>query len=183
MLLLAHLDREHDNIPATLQVGPGGRVCLCVCVCVCVCACARARVCVWGGWLCVCVFMKRGSSNRGSERTERAVHGGSCTLAVRRESARSEACEVPRAPLSGLHCRLLMLATPPTALPRPLPRPHPLWCLQADLRFVLTKTPLLLDEMMKIAVLPRPPAGYGWMVGASAAAARFGGGGVDISPN
>ncbi|KAG2441769.1 hypothetical protein HXX76_003382 [Chlamydomonas incerta] len=40
--------------------------------------------------------------------------------------------------------------------------------LQADLRFVLTKTPLLLDEMMKIAVLPRPPAGYGWMTPALA---------------
>lgn len=38
---------------------------------------------------------------------------------------------------------------------------------QADLRFVLTKTPLLLDEMMKIAVLPRPPMGYGWMVSTS----------------
>lgn len=40
--------------------------------------------------------------------------------------------------------------------------------LQADLRFVLTKTPLLLDEMMKIAVLPRPPMGYGWMTPAVA---------------
>ncbi|EFJ44468.1 molecular chaperone [Volvox carteri f. nagariensis] len=35
--------------------------------------------------------------------------------------------------------------------------------LQADLRFVLTKSPLLLDEMIKIAIMPRPPAGYGWM--------------------
>ncbi|KAG2485811.1 hypothetical protein HYH03_015521 [Edaphochlamys debaryana] len=40
--------------------------------------------------------------------------------------------------------------------------------LQADLRFVLTKSPLLLDEMMKIAVMPRPPLGYGWMTPAVA---------------
>lgn len=53
---------------------------------------------------------------------------------------------------TGLH------AAPP-ALLLPLP--------QTDLRFVLTKTPLLLDEMMKIAVLPRPPLGYGWMVSTS----------------
>ena len=35
--------------------------------------------------------------------------------------------------------------------------------LQADLRFVLQKAPLLLEEMVKIANLPRPPAGYGWL--------------------
>ena len=35
--------------------------------------------------------------------------------------------------------------------------------LQADLRFVLAKAPLLLEEMVKIANLPRPPAGYGWL--------------------
>ncbi|GIL87084.1 hypothetical protein Vretimale_14247 [Volvox reticuliferus] len=40
--------------------------------------------------------------------------------------------------------------------------------LQADLRFVLTKSPLLLDEMIKIAIMPRPPAGYGWMTPAVA---------------
>ncbi len=37
--------------------------------------------------------------------------------------------------------------------------------LQPDLKFVLQKTPVLLDEMLKIAAaLPRPPHGYGWMV-------------------
>ncbi|GLC39388.1 hypothetical protein PLESTM_000891300 [Pleodorina starrii] len=40
--------------------------------------------------------------------------------------------------------------------------------LQIDLRFVLTKSPLLLDEMIKIAIMPRPPAGYGWMTPAVA---------------
>ncbi|KAK9839330.1 hypothetical protein WJX81_008661 [Elliptochloris bilobata] len=35
--------------------------------------------------------------------------------------------------------------------------------LQADLRFMLAKAPLLLEEMVKIANLPRPPAGYGWL--------------------
>ncbi|GFR50266.1 hypothetical protein Agub_g12453, partial [Astrephomene gubernaculifera] len=40
--------------------------------------------------------------------------------------------------------------------------------LKADLNFVLTKTPLLLDEMIKIAVLPRPPLGHGWMTPAVA---------------
>ncbi|GIL50242.1 hypothetical protein Vafri_6471 [Volvox africanus] len=40
--------------------------------------------------------------------------------------------------------------------------------LQADLRFVLTKSPLLLDEMIKIAIMPRPPAGFGWMTPAVA---------------
>ena len=36
--------------------------------------------------------------------------------------------------------------------------------LQADLKFVLQKTPILLEEMLKIALLPRPPYGYGWLV-------------------
>lgn len=60
--------------------------------------------------------------------------------------------------------------------------PHPphLPCThQADLRFVLTKCPLLLDEMIKIAILPRPPSGYGWLVsgaGAAAAAGAWGSG-------
>lgn len=36
--------------------------------------------------------------------------------------------------------------------------------LLADLKFVLQKTPLLLEEMLKIALLPRPPNGYGWLV-------------------
>jgi hypothetical protein len=36
--------------------------------------------------------------------------------------------------------------------------------LQADLKFVLQKCPLLLEEMFKIANLPRPPFGYGWLV-------------------
>ncbi|KXZ42319.1 hypothetical protein GPECTOR_162g134 [Gonium pectorale] len=40
--------------------------------------------------------------------------------------------------------------------------------LQADLRFVLTKSPLLLDEMIKIAIMPRPPHGFGWMTPAVA---------------
>ncbi len=35
--------------------------------------------------------------------------------------------------------------------------------LQADARFLLQKAPLLLEEMVKIANLPRPPAGYGWL--------------------
>jgi hypothetical protein len=43
---------------------------------------------------------------------------------------------------------------------------------QTDLRFVLGKAPLLLDEMMKIAILPRPPYGYGWMVGFAAPYSR-----------
>lgn len=32
-------------------------------------------------------------------------------------------------------------------------------------RFVLQKSPLLLEEMFRIAMLPRPPTGYGWLVG------------------
>jgi hypothetical protein len=36
--------------------------------------------------------------------------------------------------------------------------------LKPDLTFVLTKAPLLLEEMFKIASLPRPPMGYGWLV-------------------
>ena len=40
--------------------------------------------------------------------------------------------------------------------------------LQADLKFILQKTPVLLEEMLKIAAaLPRAPHGYGWLVGAS----------------
>ena len=35
--------------------------------------------------------------------------------------------------------------------------------LQADARFLLQKAPLLLEEMVKIANLPRPPAGFGWL--------------------
>lgn len=38
--------------------------------------------------------------------------------------------------------------------------------LKPDLAFVLQKTPLLLEEIVKIALLPRPPVGYGWMVSA-----------------
>jgi hypothetical protein len=34
---------------------------------------------------------------------------------------------------------------------------------------VLTKAPLLLEEMLKIAMLPRTQAGTGWMVGRVAA--------------
>ena len=38
--------------------------------------------------------------------------------------------------------------------------------LQPDLKFVLQKTPALLEEMLKIAAaLPRAPHGYGWLVG------------------
>lgn len=40
--------------------------------------------------------------------------------------------------------------------------------LQADLKFVLQKTPLLLEEMLKIALLPRAPYGYGWLTPAVA---------------
>ncbi len=36
--------------------------------------------------------------------------------------------------------------------------------LQSDLKFVLQKCPVLLEEMFKIATLPRPPLGYGWLV-------------------
>lgn len=36
--------------------------------------------------------------------------------------------------------------------------------LKSDLTFVLQKSPVLLEEMLKIAALPRPPYGYGWMV-------------------
>lgn len=36
--------------------------------------------------------------------------------------------------------------------------------LQADLKFVLQKSPVLLEEMFKIASVPRPPYGYGWLV-------------------
>ena len=36
--------------------------------------------------------------------------------------------------------------------------------LQGDLKYVLQKTPLLLEEIVKIAALPRPPLGYGWLV-------------------
>lgn len=39
--------------------------------------------------------------------------------------------------------------------------------LQQDLKFVLQKSPLLLEEMFKIATLPRPPHGNGWLVGCS----------------
>lgn len=41
--------------------------------------------------------------------------------------------------------------------------------LQNDLKFVLQKVPVLLDEIVKIAALPRPPLGYGWMAPAVAA--------------
>jgi len=34
--------------------------------------------------------------------------------------------------------------------------------LQADMKYVLTKSLVLLEEMLKIAMLPRPPHGYGW---------------------
>eukprot|EP00775_Hariotina_reticulata_P009185 gene9185-9351_t len=40
--------------------------------------------------------------------------------------------------------------------------------LQGDLRYVRTKSPQLLEEMVKIACLPRPPLGYGWMTPALA---------------
>eukprot|EP00878_Enallax_costatus_P024760 GHUV01026445.1.p1 GENE.GHUV01026445.1~~GHUV01026445.1.p1 ORF type:complete len:636 (+),score=256.18 GHUV01026445.1:447-2354(+) len=40
--------------------------------------------------------------------------------------------------------------------------------LQADLRYVLAKSPLLLEEMVKIATLPRTQAGTGWMTPALA---------------
>lgn len=36
--------------------------------------------------------------------------------------------------------------------------------LQPDLKFVLQKTPVLLEEMLKIAVMPRPPNNHGWLV-------------------
>lgn len=36
--------------------------------------------------------------------------------------------------------------------------------LQPDLKFVLQKTPVLLEEMLKIAVMPRPPHNHGWLV-------------------
>jgi hypothetical protein len=36
--------------------------------------------------------------------------------------------------------------------------------LQQDLKFVITKAPLLLEEMVKIALIPRTQAGTGWMV-------------------
>ena len=37
--------------------------------------------------------------------------------------------------------------------------------LQVDLKFVLQKTPVLLEELVKIAaVLQRAPHGYGWLV-------------------
>lgn len=36
--------------------------------------------------------------------------------------------------------------------------------LQPDLKFLLQKAPLLLDEMFTIAALPRPPTMYGWLV-------------------
>lgn len=39
--------------------------------------------------------------------------------------------------------------------------------LQSDLRYVLAKSPLLLEEMIKIATLPRTQAGTGWMVSMS----------------
>lgn len=39
--------------------------------------------------------------------------------------------------------------------------------LQQDLKFVLQKTPPLLEEMLKIATLPRPPHGCGWLVGSA----------------
>lgn len=35
--------------------------------------------------------------------------------------------------------------------------------LQPDLKFVLEKALPLLDEMVKIAALPRPPLGFGWL--------------------
>jgi hypothetical protein len=34
-------------------------------------------------------------------------------------------------------------------------------------RYLLTKAPLLLEEMLKIAMLPRTQAGTGWMVSAA----------------
>mmetsp|Transcript_2646 Transcript_2646/g.4510 ORF Transcript_2646/g.4510 Transcript_2646/m.4510 type:complete len:749 (+) Transcript_2646:96-2342(+) len=40
--------------------------------------------------------------------------------------------------------------------------------LLADLKFVLQKSPILLEEMFKIASVPRPPYGYGWLTPAIA---------------
>jgi len=36
--------------------------------------------------------------------------------------------------------------------------------LQADLRFTLHKSLALLDELFKIASMPRPPTFMGWLV-------------------
>lgn len=40
--------------------------------------------------------------------------------------------------------------------------------LRADLNLIMTKIPILLTEMAKIAIFPRPPLGYGWMAPALA---------------
>jgi len=40
--------------------------------------------------------------------------------------------------------------------------------LQQDLKYVLTKSPLLLEEMLKIALVPRTQSGTGWMTPAMA---------------
>jgi hypothetical protein len=36
--------------------------------------------------------------------------------------------------------------------------------LRQDLNYVLQKSPLLLEEMIKISFAPKPPHGYGWLV-------------------
>ena len=88
--------------------------------------------------------------------------------------------------MSGLPCRCSALLTDAHARARAQEKPH-FWkrkpsivkvhmlllahlaraevprSLQADARFLLAKAPLLLEEMVKIANLPRPPAGYGWL--------------------
>lgn len=40
--------------------------------------------------------------------------------------------------------------------------------LDKDLKFVLKRSPSLVEEMIKIAQLPRPPVGYGWLTPALA---------------
>ena len=63
----------------------------------------------------------------------------------------------PPAPSSQAHLLLLaFLERDESAVPANV---------QADLKFVLQKSPLLLEEMLKIAAaLPRAPHGYGWLV-------------------
>ena len=68
-------------------------------------------------------------------------------------------CLPPSCPPSSSQAHLLLLAfleRDESAVPANV---------QADLKFVLQKSPLLLEEMLKIAAaLPRAPHGYGWLV-------------------
>ncbi len=123
LLLLAHLERLGDEVPAALQVGLFGEVVLC--------GCSVLSCVYWGGG------------------------GGRVCMGL-------SVCKQARVSVACLSSVSLTSTTPLLTHPRN----------QADLKFVRQKCPLLLEEMAKIACLPRNNLGWGWMVRRSVAA-RF----------